>query len=774
MSALRKGPPALAQRTRALPENIKFPPARDINLPIRLAYGGDMPSAAIAMTVPGHDVQPGLADELQALYDETRAAMGDADLEHIRAVTAYGQAIDARRRELLHDGSPRAVARATVLEMLYRLLQFSELGHNILHGTYDDLPGNGEYHSDRYQWDFNVDAAQWKVMHHEGHHPHTNIVGKDHDLGYSILRGQAAQDWFGHHAIQLGLFTAVSPFFTQLAPFLIANITRQVEGKRFWSLETLRAPARIAVADTKRRLLTEPLATGPRFLPAMVANHLGGVAGYLSVLFLVAIEHHAGETEVFTDPGPDESRDDYYRRQVRSTRNFERSAKLDAALQHILDEEVPYDNRPDFRIFYGGLDTHIEHHLFPDLPPNRQREIAPRVKEMVVRHGLPYHVTPLGETAALLLKALTGLSVPVGEREAGHPLMLLKRPAGLARRLVSGVRYRALPDAPYLDKPRWYNVGVRVVETRRMAGGQARLIRLEKPRGWDDVCWDPGAFVSLCVPDGDDVLIRQYSLVHDSEGSDTMDICVKRVAAGRVSNVLNDGVRVGSYLTVLNPPVSTGGLASPEIPSRALFVAGGVGITPIISQLRKLARSGEPKDAVVLYFNHDRSSILFNSEIAELGALPGIRVHVFTGQRPTPELLSELVPDAAGRETFACAPSGLVDSVRGLLAGLGQAPELFHTESFAAPEPIRQDDDGSRYVVTFARTRRTVEIDGTTTLLEAANRVGIRVPTGCRSGLCRACVTPKLGGVTQKDGAKPLERITVCDSVACSDIELDL
>ena len=481
----------------------------------------------------------------------------------------------------------------------------------------------------------------------------------------------------------------------------------------------------------------------------------------------------AGETEVFADPGPDETRDDYYRRQVRGTRNFLRSAKLDAALQRILEEEVPYQDRPDFRIFYGGLDTHIEHHLFPDLPPNRQREIAPRVKEIVSRHGLPYHETPLGETAGLLLKALTGLSAPVGEREAGHPLMLLRRPAGLARRLASGIRYRALPDAPYLDKPRWYNVGVRVVGTRRLAG--ARLIRLEKPRGWDDVCWDPGAFLSLCVPDGDDVLIRQYSLLHDSEGSDTMDICVKRVDGGRVSQLLNNDVRAGSYLTVLGPPLSTGGLATPEIPARALFIAGGVGITPVLSQLRKLARSGEPQDAVLLYFNRDTSSILFRSEIAELGTLPGITVHMFTGQRPSAQMLSELVPDAAGRETFACAPSGLVDAVRGYLADLGQAPDLFHTESFTAPEMSRAaDDDGRRYVVRFARAGRTVEIDGTTTLLEAANRVGIRVPTGCRSGLCRACVTPKLSGITQKDGGKPLERVTVCDSTACSDIELDL
>jgi ferredoxin len=136
-------------------------------------------------------------------------------------------------------------------------------------------------------------------------------------------------------------------------------------------------------------------------------------------------------------------------------------------------------------------------------------------------------------------------------------------------------------------------------------------------------------------------------------------------------------------------------------------------------------------------------------------------------------LIANLVPDAATRETFACAPQGLIDSLRGHLGDLGQAPELFHTESFAAPELARPADDGSRYTVTFARSQRSIEVDGATTLLEAANRVGIRVPTGCRSGLCRACVTPKISGMTQGE-RRAADRITVCDSLPCSDIELDL
>ncbi|MGH3968753.1 MAG: fatty acid desaturase, partial [Mycobacterium sp.] len=94
-----------------------------------------------------------LADELQDLYRRTKAQVGDEDLAHIRNVTAYGQEINARRTELLRDGSPKAVGRAVVLEMLYRLLQFSELGHNIVHGSYDHLPNCGEYHSERYEWD---------------------------------------------------------------------------------------------------------------------------------------------------------------------------------------------------------------------------------------------------------------------------------------------------------------------------------------------------------------------------------------------------------------------------------------------------------------------------------------------------------------------------------------------------------------------------------------------------------------------------------------------
>lgn len=772
-------------------------------------------------TDTGHG-SPGLAAELGALYTRAKAAVGPEDLAHVRNVTAYGEAIDARRRELLREGGPRAVRRATALEIAYRLMQFSELGHNIIHGSYDHLPDCGEYHSDRYDWDFNVDTDHWKTMHHVGHHPNTNIVGKDHDLGYSILRGSAGQDWYGHHLGQVALISALAAAAPLAAPFFLANIARKVTGDRFLSEYTLRAPTRIVRRDMRRRFVDEPFRSGWKPLPTIAANYLGGVTGYMSVLFLVFIEHHAGELELFTDPGPDETADQYYERQIRATRNFLPSTQMDDALARLLEEEVPFPGRPDFRIFYGGLDTHVEHHLFPDLPPSMQRRIAPEVREIAARYGLPYHETPLLETVPLIAKTLTGLSVPFGEREFSRPRDLLRDPAGLARRVAAGLRYRRLPESPYLDKPWFHNVPARVIEATPVADGQALFVRLARPRGWEDVRWDAGAYVSVRVEvdgaknksDDDNTtaeLVRQYSLVHDSVGHSAapntdLEFCVKRVADGRVSNRLADTLRPGSYVTLVGVPQSTGdftlgepstGTSAPgsvAVPRPSLHIAGGVGITPIIALLRSLARDAREAEtstdapdlnATLLYFNRDERSIIFESELRELARDSGIQLHLLTSNPTTrddlrtgrlgPELLAELVPDLAERETYVCAPAAMIDLARGWLRDLGQPAERFHAESFTAPKLDRPVDDGSRYTVRFARTGTSVEIDGATTLLEAADRAGISVPTGCERGLCKACVTGKLSGTTQLESdGHTRDRITVCNTMACSDLELDL
>ena len=368
--------------------------------------------------------------------------------------------------------------------------------------------------------------------------------------------------------------------------------------------------------------------------------------------------------EVFPDPGPDETRDEYYRRQIRGTRNFLRSESFDSRIERFLEEEVPFDNRPDFRVFYGGLDTHVEHHLFPRPASQSPTEIAPQVKEIALRHGLPYYETPIGETASTLFKAVTGLSIPVGEFEKSRPLSLLRRPAALTRRLKAGLSYRTLPEAPYWRRPAGTacRSGHLDATTRQRFGIVDPIGEAERlGRG----VLGTGAFLSLRVDVGRDALIRQYSLLHDSEGSDTMDICVKHVEGGRVSNLLND-VEPGSYLTVLKPPVSSGASPWPRFRvARSSLPAASESPDP--EPVEGTGAVGERRRAVLLYFNHDSDSVLFEREIRELAAAGGISAHVFTGCRPTPELIA--------KPRWPCRPR----DVRLRTAGTGRRRPRIHS-----------------------------------------------------------------------------------------------
>ena len=209
---------------------------------------------------------------------------------------------------------------------------------------------------------------------------------------------------------------------------------------------------------------------GWRFLPAMLANHIGGVAGYAAVLFLVAIEHHAGEMEVFTDPGPDETHDEYYRRQIRSTCNFLRSPALDSALMRILEEEVPFENRRTS----GSSTAAWTHTSSTTCSPTCRRTGSVRWRcssgdRHPIRPALPRDTAGDGGADA---ENPDGTVDPGGRTRSRSPAGATEAPAGLARRLGSGLRYRTLPDAPYLDKTRWHNVPV--PGGRHRAAGEGR------------------------------------------------------------------------------------------------------------------------------------------------------------------------------------------------------------------------------------------------------------------------------------------------------------
>lgn len=726
----------------------------------------------------------GLVEDLLAIYNRAKTRMGEEDLEHIRNVSAYSQAIKANSRKLLMEGGrPDAMLRGSIQYALHILLEFSEIGHLIMHGAYDDLENRGDFDSSKWEWDLHCDPTDWKVMHHQNHHPNTNIVGKDHDLGYQIARIQPGQDWLGHHLGQIAFLPALLASNAYYFGILPAISAARTEGRSIFSPDTYKGVARVVKKHVLQDYFREPLKAGRRLPQTLVGNYLGTALGHATILILVAIEHHAPNTEVFHDPGPDETPEQYYERQIRATTNFTSWKRLDDWMSDMLSD-VDFPTPPPHRVFYGGLDTHLEHHLYTDLPGNRLREIADEVRAVCEKHGLPYNSMPFEDILPKFITQIAALSAPAGEREYPKFWRLATRPFETARRLAYGLRFQVAPDTPYLDAPKLFNASAKVIGARKEAGGQATTFRIAKPAGWGDVSWDAGAFISLRADVNGQTLVRQYSLVRDSREATDFEICVKRVADGRMSNHLNDALKSGKRVTIVGPPANNGPFILTEVPEKALFIAGGVGITPIISMIRTVARQAPGADTTLLYFNRDEKSIIFNRELRELAKKSNLRIEFICDQagrysrqaRLGTELVQELVPDVADRQVYVCAPGGMIDAARSICTELGLPDDSFHTESFAAIPLVRPTEGADeRYLVRFRKSGITTEIDGATTLLEKAREVGINVPTGCEQGLCRACVCPKLRGFTQHDENGPqLARVTVCNSLAKSDIELDI
>src|SRR5512142_2972406 len=159
-------------------------------------------SATTATTTPAHlsdgDVQT-LGREFDRIRDEVLAARGQADARYIRRIVALQRGLEAGgRTTLLVSLLPPAWLAGTTMLSLAKILENMEIGHNILHGQWDWMR-DPKIHSTTWEWDSATPAAQWKHAHNELHHNYTNVIGKDNDLGYGIMRVDEDQPWLPMH-----------------------------------------------------------------------------------------------------------------------------------------------------------------------------------------------------------------------------------------------------------------------------------------------------------------------------------------------------------------------------------------------------------------------------------------------------------------------------------------------------------------------------------------------------------------------------------------------
>ncbi|MDT7747400.1 MAG: hypothetical protein QOD96_1062 [Pseudonocardiales bacterium] len=312
-----------------------------------------------------------------------------------------------------------------------------------------------------------------------------------------------------------------------------------------------------------------------------------------------------------------------------------------------------------------------------------------------------------------------------------------------------------------------------VVREVRAEASDVVSLRLVRPRGERAAgalpAWRPGAHLDVVLPSGQ---VRQYSLCGDPADRDSYRIAVRRIADGGGGSREVHGLAEGAELTVRGPRSAFPLIQAP----RYLFLAGGIGITPILPMLRAVAATRA--DWRFVYAGRDRGSMPFLDEIAELD--PSRVVIRADAEHGGPATGAELLEFAPGGETtgYLCGPVPMLTAVRAAMNAAGAPGRVaaLHVERFSAPPVL----GGRPFTVELARSGGILEVPADRSLLEV---VGERLPDvaySCRQGFCGTCRTRVLeGAVEHRDRVLTQQErgttMTICVSRAGGDrLVLDL
>ncbi|MFE7721210.1 PDR/VanB family oxidoreductase [Nocardia rhizosphaerihabitans] len=276
-----------------------------------------------------------------------------------------------------------------------------------------------------------------------------------------------------------------------------------------------------------------------------------------------------------------------------------------------------------------------------------------------------------------------------------------------------------------------------VVTDRGLVAADADVVslRLESPSGRSLPRWQPGAHIDLELPSG---RIRQYSLCGDPADRGAYRIAVRRIPDGGGGSIeVHDELAVGTELMVRGPrnaflfaPPGRGSTAR-----RLHFVAGGIGITPILTMARAADRLGVPWTMV--YCGRTLDTIPFLDEIAEFGDRVTVRTDADHGIPTAADLLAGVDGDTA---VYCCGPTVMTAALLSAIRDMEGVE--FHSERFS-PAPVV---DGAPFAVRLAAAGEIVEVGADETMLAAILRARPNQPYSCRQGFCGTCVVRVVAG----------------------------
>jgi NADPH-dependent stearoyl-CoA 9-desaturase len=378
-----------------------------------------------------------LGREFDAIRDREFADLGTRDRRYIESMIAMQRRLAVMGRVLLLASRyrPAWVAGTASLSMA-KILENMEIGHNVLHGQWDWM-NDPQINSSTWDWDTASTAEAWKHSHNYVHHTFTNILGKDKDLGYEIMRIDPRQKWHPVYLMQPLYNLVLAAFFEWGVAFhdldfeairsgkkSKAQVKRELAGIRekaksqvvkdyvAWPLLSGLAMAALDTAiEGRRGAGSRGRKRRPGLARALRSALRGGSQAYRSTASadatanvirnvwayaIIFCGHFPDQTYTFTAAEvEDESRGGWYVRQLAGAANIEGS--------------------PLFHVASGNLGYQVEHHLFPDLPSTRYAEIAPQVKDICERYGLPYNSGPFAQQLGMVQRTILRLAFPGGQ-----------------------------------------------------------------------------------------------------------------------------------------------------------------------------------------------------------------------------------------------------------------------------------------------------------------------------------------------------------------------
>jgi ring-1,2-phenylacetyl-CoA epoxidase subunit PaaE len=310
---------------------------------------------------------------------------------------------------------------------------------------------------------------------------------------------------------------------------------------------------------------------------------------------------------------------------------------------------------------------------------------------------------------------------------------------------------------------------LRLLEIIRETEDATTLV-FEKPE--DGFDYLPGQYLTLLVPMEEEPVRRAYSMSSSPHLDSNIAITVKRVDEGVVSNYLNENMKVGEMYEVMKPM----GSFTPDIHAgnekQYVMIAGGSGITPMISIIQSILKVEPSSQLLLIYQNRNEHSIIFRSKLNDLRqqypdrlklihvlSRPGEDWDGLAGRLDSAQFKSimadQLSDSIQNAEYFVCGPSGLMQTVESTLSDIGVAKSNIHKESFVAVKSDNSDKKEEDSVSAVVERKVNIILDGEKhdiivppqkSILEAALDHNIDMPFSCQSGLCTACRGKLLSG----------------------------